>query len=161
MENDNQNLTRSVKLMHSFWRVQKNLMRIVQRTAVENGLTVPQYSILMTIAPLKTMLQKTLREKTFLPKSTLSQAIDGLVQDGWLHRQQLEENRREVQLSLSEKGENFFKTIHRQEGSVHDVFETAVQLFSDEEYENLLESHAKIIDFLESQSTEQGDCIND
>ncbi|RLQ94260.1 MarR family winged helix-turn-helix transcriptional regulator [Falsibacillus albus] len=161
MQKENPTIKRSVKLLRSFWRVQKNLMHIVQKTAVENGLSVPQYSILMTIAPLKVISQKALREKTFLPKSTLSQAVEGLVQGGWLHRQQMEENRREVQLSLSEMGENFFKTIHQQEGSVHDIFESAMTVFTDIEFEQLLNSHMKIIDFMESQLKEQGDQAND
>src|SRR4051794_21705421 len=103
---------RSVQLLRSFWNVQKNIMRFVQKTAAENGLTVPQYSILMTITLYKETSQKNVGEKTFLPKSTLSQAVDGLVRGGLLHREPVEGNRREIQLSITDKGENLLKTIH-------------------------------------------------
>lgn len=148
---------RSVQLMRSFWNVQKNMMRFIQKTAVENGLSVPQYSVLMTIAPHKEMTQKNLGEKTFLPKSTLSQAVDGLVKAGWINRQQVEGNRREMQLSLSEEGETLLKTIHLQEDGIHQVFQSAVETLTDRQYEGLLEAHLQIATFLEAQATEQGE----
>ncbi|KAB7704088.1 MarR family transcriptional regulator [Bacillus aerolatus] len=157
MGSENQKLMRSTQLLRSFWNVQKNLMRFVQKTAVENDLSVPQYSILMTIAPHKEMLQKSLGEKTFLPKSTLSQAVDGLVQAGWLNRQQVEGNRREMQLSLSEKGEAFIKTIHLQEGSIHQVFRSAVESLTEKQCDELLETHQRIAAYLEAQGAGQGE----
>ena len=72
-------------------------------------LSIPQYSVLMTIAPRKGMTQKQIGEVLQIPKSTLSQAVDGLVQTGWIHRQSVEDNRREMQLSLSEKGKTLLK----------------------------------------------------
>ncbi|WP_078411020.1 MarR family winged helix-turn-helix transcriptional regulator [Priestia abyssalis] len=157
MEKENQKFMRSVQLMRSFWNVQKNMMRFIQKTATENGLSVPQYSILVAIAPHKEMTQKNLGEITFLPKSTLSQAVDGLVKAGWLHRQQVEGNRREMQLSLSEEGETLLKTIHLQEGGIHQVFQSAVETLTNRQYEGLLESHQQIATYLEAQAIEQGE----
>ncbi|MGG3451097.1 MarR family winged helix-turn-helix transcriptional regulator [Domibacillus aminovorans] len=157
MESENQRFMRSTQLLRSFWNVQKNLMRFVQKTAVENGLSVPQYSILMTIAPHKEMIQKSLGEKTFLPKSTLSQAVDGLVQAGWLNRQQVEGNRREMQLSLSEKGEIFIKTIQLQEDGVHQTFQSAVESLTERQCEELLKANLQIATYLEARATEQGE----
>lgn len=156
MENGNQQFMRSVQLMRSFWNVQKNVMRFVQKTAVDNGLSVPQYSVLMCIAPHKEMTQKSLGELTFLPKSTLSQAVDGLVQAGWLSRQQVEGNRREMQLTLNDKGETFLKTIHRKEGGIHQVFQAAIETLTEKQVEELLKSHLQISTYLEAQATEQG-----
>lgn len=157
MESENQRIMRSTQLLRSFWNVQKNLMRFVQKTAIENGLSVPQYSVLMAIAPHKEMIQKSLGEKSFLPKSTLSQAVDGLVQAGWLNRQQVEGNRREMQLSLSEKGELFIKTIHLQEGSVHQIFQSAVESLTEKQCEELLQANLHIATYLEVHATEQGE----
>ncbi|MDM5309482.1 MarR family winged helix-turn-helix transcriptional regulator [Peribacillus frigoritolerans] len=157
MENEKQ-LMRSVQLLRSFWNVQKNIMRFVQKTAAENGLTVPQYSILMTITLYKETSQKNVGEKTFLPKSTLSQAVDGLVRGGLLHREHVEGNRREIQLSITDKGKNLLKTIHFHEGSIHQVFQTAIEMLSEEQFEELLKTHLKITNILEAQATEQGEC---
>jgi DNA-binding MarR family transcriptional regulator len=161
MDSKNQKLKRSTELLRSFLNVQKNLMRFVHKTAVENGLSIPQYSILMTIAPHKEMTQKYLGEKTFLPKSTLSQAIDGLVQAGWLNRQQVEGNRREMQLTISEKGEALVKTIYLHEGGVHEVFQSAVETLTERQYEETLEVHLQISNYLGVQATERGAYPND
>jgi DNA-binding MarR family transcriptional regulator len=157
VENEKQ-VMRSVQLLRSFWNVQKNIMRFVQKTAAENGLTVPQYSILMTITLYKETTQKIVGEKTFLPKSTLSQAVDGLVRAGMLRREHVEGNRREIQLSITDQGKNLLRTIHFHEGSIHQVFQTAIEKLSEEQFEELLETHLQITNFLEAQATEQGEC---
>lgn len=156
MENENQKLMRSTEILRSFANVQKNMMRFVHRTAMENGLSIPQYSILATIAPCKEITQKNLQEKTYLPKSTLSQAVDGLVQASLLDRQQVEGNRREMQLTLSKKGKAFIKTMHLQEGGVHQIFQGAVESLTDKQYKELLQTHRQIETYLETWETEQG-----
>lgn len=108
--------------------------------------------------PLQRDLPKNVGEKTFLPKSTLSQAVDGLVRGGLLHREPVEGNRREIQLSITEKGENLLKTIHFHEGSIHQVFQTAIEMLTEEQFEELLKTHLQITNFLEAQATEQGEC---
>ncbi|MEH7384403.1 MarR family transcriptional regulator [Bacillus sp. JJ1521] len=151
IDEKSQEFNRSVMLMRSFYEVQKNMMHIFQRTAVENGISIPQYTILLTIYPKKEMTQKSVGDKTFLPKSTLSQGVDGLVQVGLLDRKQLENNRREMLLSLTEKGESFIKKIHFQEGSVHQVFREVVDALTDKQYENLLETHQQIVNHIKEQ----------
>lgn len=151
MENENQKFMRSVQLMRSFWNVQNNFMRLVQKTASENGLSVPQYAILVTLARLKEATQKNIGERTFLPKSTLSHAVDGLVHAGLLNRKQLEGNRREMLLLLSEKGETMIKTIHLQEGGIHQIFQGAVELLTEKQYQELLVAHQTISTYLEEQ----------
>ncbi|MBP2243303.1 DNA-binding MarR family transcriptional regulator [Cytobacillus eiseniae] len=154
MVNESEKLIRSTQLLRSFWSIQKNIVRFVQKTAVENGLSVPQYTVLMTIILQKEMTQKQVGEQTFLPKSTLSQAVDGLVRLGLLNRQQLESNRREMQLSITEKGEAFLKKMHLQDGGIHHLFQSAMEPLTDKQYEDLLESHLILSTYLESQARE-------
>lgn len=156
MKSDNEKLIRSTQLLRSFWRVQKNIVRFVQKTAVENGLSVPQYTVLMTIILHKEMTQKMVGEQTFLPKSTLSYAVDGLVQEGFLNRQQVKGNRREMQLSITNEGEAFLKKIHLQDGGVHQLFQAAMEQLTDKQYEELLESHLLLSTYLETQAADQG-----
>lgn len=161
MTNENQELTRSIQLLRSFSGVQRNMMRFLQQSAVENGLSIPQYTILMTIISQKEMTQKMVGEKTFLPKSTLSQAVDGLVREGLLDRQQVEGNRREMMLSLNEEGIKRIKTIHLQEGGIHQIFNSVVKSLSNSQFDELLETHHQIISFLEKYAQEQGGVQND
>ncbi|WGG46585.1 MarR family transcriptional regulator [Rossellomorea sp. DA94] len=151
----NQQITPALQLLRSFSRVNKTMMRFVQKTAADNGLSVPQYTILVTIAPERELTQKTIGERTFLPKSTLSQAVDGLVQAGFLHRQQVEDNRREMLLSLSHQGETMLKGIHKQEGSIHQLTAGAVETLSEEEFAGLLEAHERIADYFDKKGKEE------
>lgn len=160
MDNENQKLMQSTQLLSSFWNVQKNLIRLVQKSAIENGLSVPQFSILMAITLHKQMTQKTVGERTFLPKSTLSQGVEGLVREGLIDRQQVEGNRRETLLSLTKKGEKLICTIHQQEGGIHQVFQSVGEILTKKQYEDLLESHQQITTYLETEAPEleQGEC---
>ncbi|WP_252189302.1 MarR family winged helix-turn-helix transcriptional regulator [Rossellomorea vietnamensis] len=151
----NQQITPALQLLRSFSRVNKTMIRFVQKTAADNGLSVPQYTILVTIAPERELTQKTIGERTFLPKSTLSQAVDGLVQAGFLHRQQVEDNRREMLLSLSHQGEKMLKGIHKQEGSIHQLTAGAVETLSEEEFAGLLQAHERIADFFDEKGEEE------
>ncbi|MCA1060365.1 MarR family transcriptional regulator [Rossellomorea aquimaris] len=155
MKNGNKGITPALQLLRSFSRVNKTMMRFVQKTASQNGLSVPQYTILVTIAPEKEMTQKAVGEKTFLPKSTLSQAVDGLVQAGYLQRKQVEDNRREMLLSLSHEGETMLKGIHKQEGSIHQLTAGAVDNLSEEEFAGLLLAHERIADFFDEKAKEE------
>lgn len=137
-----------VKLMKSFANVQKSMMRFIQKAAMEKNVSVPQYSILMTIFNCHEMTQKTVGEITYLPKSTLSQSVDGLVKEGYLNRQQVAGNRREMMLSLSEKGQQIVAEFHRQEGGLYQVFKGASEQFSAEQVAELLEAHQKISNHL-------------
>ena len=156
LDKENQQITQSLQLLRSFSDVQKNMMRFVQKSAAENGLSVTQYSILMTIIVHKEMTQKILGEKTFLAKSTLSQAVDGMVRDGWINRQQVEGNRREVLLSLSGNGEELIKKIRQQEGGIHQIFQAVAESLTDKQFEELLGTHQQITTYLEA--LDQGEC---
>lgn len=151
-------LPRDVRLLHSFFHIHRNLARLARRTAVKNGLSFPQFVVLMMIAPRKKMTQKMIGERTFIPKSTLSQAVDGLVKAGYLLRRPVEGNRRESELALSKEGEAFFGELLRQEGSVASFFAKACQALSDRQYRLLLEAHQVIAEALEQEQGDKSRC---
>lgn len=152
--NENKEMDAYMQLMLSFAHVQKNMVRFIQKSAVEKGLSIPQYSILMTIISCKEMTQKNIGEKTFLPKSTLSQAVDGLVKEGYLDRRQVEDNRRETLLALSPKGQALVEELYLQEDGLHQVFKAASEQFTDEQVEELLQAHRKISSYLKEVELE-------
>lgn len=152
---ENPSMTSSVELLQSFACVQKNIFHLIQKSAADNGLSVPQYSVLMTLTSDPAMTQKVIGEKTFLPKSTLSQAVDGLVKEGLLERKQVEGNRRKVLISLSEKGLEFLQTLDQKDSSVLNVFQTVIKALDPQDVRNLIDTHARIKTLLESNEQEE------
>lgn len=152
---------KSSEFLHSFWRVNRNLMRFVHNTAQENDLSIPQYSVLMIIAPRKEMTQKQLGEILQIPKSTLSQAVDGLVQTAWINRQPVQDNRREMHLILSEKGNALFEKISLQKGSIHHTIETIINTIEDNKFEELQNTLLHIADLLENEIITKENIHND
>lgn len=141
METEQQENLRSATMMRSFWNIQRHLMRFAHQTAQENGLSMPQFHSLMTIAPRGPITQKDLAAQTHLPKSTLSQSIEGLVQSGWIVRETNEQNRREVILSLSEQGERFVQEMKQQETGMQQRLEKILETIDLEAFEQMLATH--------------------
>lgn len=161
MSFENESFMRSGELFRTIWRVNLSMRKIVQKTAMANDLTVAQYAVLTTIAPYKEMTQKELSQVMQFPKSTLSQAVDGLVKAELMTRHPVKENRREMQLIITEKGKLLFNAMKRQEGSINHTFEAAIDTLSAKQYEELLASLDQIVSFLEEKSTEQGEGSDD
>lgn len=130
----------SKELLYSFWDIQRHLMRLVKKTADKYDLSVPEYTILIMMQH-QAMTQKEVREKTYLPKSTLSQAIDRLVQSGLLHRQHVEGNRREIQLSISQKGKDLIQMLHTEKDGVHQIFFHSVDSLTNKQMQDILHVH--------------------
>jgi len=92
-----------------------------------------------------------------LPKSTLSQAVDGLVQAGYLDRRPVENNRREMQLTLTEKGKAMYENVRQHNDYANNVFEEAVKTLSEKQQKALLDYLSKIESHLEKAFLEQGE----
>src|SRR5699024_8269629 len=102
---------RQMVLTQSFWQLQKAIMTQVKQTEADNDLSVPQLVFLVMMQQTGQMPQKKLQARTHFPISTLRHASDGLVQDGILERTHVKGNRREMDLSLSERGRALFAQI--------------------------------------------------
>src|SRR5690625_4836108 len=137
MEKDVQK-DRPFLLMQSFWELEKAIMRHVKQTATHNDLSVPQFCIIVTMQHRKQMAQKKLQARTHFPKSTLSHAIEGLVQAGLLERAYVEGNRREMDLLLTDRGKVLLEDIQSQEDGVHMRFKYAVNSFTDDQFSDLI-----------------------
>lgn len=161
MKDHNHLELKSSTFLHSFWRVNRSMMRFAHKTALENDLSMPQYSVLMIIAPQKEMTQKQLGEILQMPKSTLSQAVDGLVQSEWIQRKPVEDNRREMHLILSEKGISLFNQIKSHKNSIHQTLESIISTMDTKRYEELQATLTHIADLLESETHTKGCKKND
>lgn len=145
---DQQSSSRSSELFRTMWRINQSMRYFVQKAALENDLSVPQYAVLMMVAPKKEITQKQLGHLMKFPKSTLSQAVDGLVQAGLMMRHPVEDNRREMQLILSEKGKLLYETMREQHGSVHLTLETAIDKLDENQFEEAIGTLNQIATFL-------------
>lgn len=144
---------RPAMLMQSFWNLQKSIMGQVKQTAMEHDLSVPQFAIIVMMQHNKKIAQKQLQARTHYPKSTLSHAIEGLVQDNLINRTHAEGNRREIDLSLSEQGKALLKEMRVEENGVQLRFKNAVNSFSEEQFNELLNLHQQIATFFEGGKT--------
>lgn len=154
MKEENLKLDRSLQLIKSFWNMQRNIMKQVQKTAADNGLSVTQYNILMMLIHHKEIPQKAIQEKAYLAKSTLSQAINGLVDSGYLSRQQVEGNRREIQLLISQKGKNLIESINSEENGFHHLCESAVEKLSEQQFQDIINIQQQIATHFEQQGSD-------
>ena len=162
METEQKEPVRSTAMMQSFWNVQRHLVRAAHQTAQENGLSLPQFHSLMTIAPRSPITQKELAAHTHLPKSTLSQSIEGLVQAEWVIRETNPDNRREVVLRLSDHGWQFVETIKRQEAGMQQRLEHVLDQIDPVVFEQMLQTHAQIAEGLkEILAPGNGGCTDD
>ena len=162
METEQKEPVRSTAMMQSFWNVQRHLVRAAHQTAQENGLSLPQFHSLMTIAPRSPITQKELAAYTHLPKSTLSQSIEGLVQAEWVIRETNPDNRREVVLRLSDHGRQFVETIKRQESGMQQRLEQVLDQIDPVVFEQMLQTHAQIAEGLkEILAPGNGGCTDD
>ena len=162
METEQREPVRSTAMMQSFWNVQRHLVRAAHQTAQENGLSLPQFHSLMTIAPRSPITQKELAAHTHLPKSTLSQSIEGLVQSGWVIRDTNPDNRREVVLTLSDQGQRFVDAIKQQEAGMQQRLEQILDQIDPAAFEQMLKTHEQIADGLkDTLSSGNGGCTDD
>lgn len=69
------------------------------------NLSLSQILALQTIEEERTTTLHALAEKLYLERSTVSRLVDALVQAGFIRREVNEENRREIQLSLTDHGQ--------------------------------------------------------
>lgn len=82
----------------------------------------------------KTLTVGDLAELLLLEKSTASRLVDGLVKGGFVSRELNEGNRREVLVSLTEKGE---KALHAVREQSVDFFSSLLDTMSEEEQEQV------------------------
>ncbi len=77
------------------------------------GVTMPQCSTILGIGEKGTMTMNALSEWMSLATSTMTRITDNLVRDGYVARAQDLQDRRVVQVSLTEKGEQLFQAINQ------------------------------------------------
>lgn len=140
--------TRAREMMQSFWRVQRVLIRLMHQTAQQNDLTLPQLHGLMMLNEQGAITQKELVRRTRMPKSTLSQSLDGLVERGLIRRDINPDNRREVVLTIDQSGKRLIEEIEQQEEGTEQQLNQILARLDEETYRHMIEAHQQIADGL-------------
>lgn len=76
-----------------------------------SGITMSQCSTILGIGKKGTMTMNALSEWMSLATSTMTRIVDNLVRDGYIERAHDPQDRRVVQVSLTEKGTQLFQAI--------------------------------------------------
>ncbi|WP_028399967.1 MarR family winged helix-turn-helix transcriptional regulator [Ectobacillus panaciterrae] len=155
MEKKEEQLKQTLNVLRSFWRIQRRFGKWGQATMMNSDLSMPQFLILQTIPSGKIVPQKYLGERLLFPKSTLSTGVDGLVSLGLLERIISEENRREVQLRLTEAGERQVQLIYDDPNGMYQKMDRVLAELPQESIDTLLSIHQQVYELMMEEETMQ------
>ena len=86
--------------------INKYLVEYTKENLKENGLTMPRFLVLWHITKYEPVNMSVLHKKMYMANSTLTVIVDKLVKEELVKRYRNPEDRREVLLELTEKGNN-------------------------------------------------------
>ncbi|RCK72614.1 MAG: Transcriptional regulator, MarR family [Ignavibacteriae bacterium] len=103
---------KKIDLALSLWVKLTRAYTVVQQKAAEDirkkGLTVPQFAVLECLGHLGELSIGELTKKQLVTGGNMTLVLDNLEKEGLIKRKRLEENRRMVKVSLTEKGKQKF-----------------------------------------------------
>ncbi|MBO9130683.1 MarR family transcriptional regulator [Bacillus sp. 165] len=129
---------KTAEVLRSFWKIQRYFRKWAQESIASSDLSIPQFWILQMVHTGKVVPQKHLGERLMFPKSTVSTSIEGLVESGLLKRIIPEENRREVQLQLTEEGKQKVRLIHEDPNGIYQKMNHVLAQMSEERIDMIL-----------------------
>lgn len=93
-------------LCFSLYATSRAIQRLYHPTLEKNGLTYPQYLILVTLYDLKTVSLKELGEKLDLSSNTLTPLLKRMEQHGLVERLRSKEDERVVRITITDLGKS-------------------------------------------------------
>ena len=147
MDYNDLKVKQAAQVVQSFMMISKTLAKYTQQNADSLGLSLQQLGILNTIysSPLITLKQIT--EKLLIPKSTASVSVEELVNLGLVERKSSEEDRREINLILTDKGKETSEKSFRTPLS-YMAMVSALEKISSDDIDTLLNIHKELSKYL-------------
>jgi MarR family transcriptional regulator, organic hydroperoxide resistance regulator len=147
MDYNDLKVKQAMEVVQSFMMISKTLAKYTQQNADSLGLTLLQLGVINTIysSPLVTLKQIT--EKLLIPKSTASVSVEELVNSGLVERKSSEEDRREINLILTDKGKEISKKSIQTPIS-YMAMVSALEKISTNDIDALLRIHKELSKFL-------------
>lgn len=150
MDNNNLEVMQAGEVVQSFMSICRTLTRFTSQNADGLGLTLQQMGILNIVNAFPEITLKEITDKLNLPKSTVSVNVDNLVNLELINRKITEENRREIHLTTTSKGEELSKKSSHNALSYR-AMAFALEKISQEDVQVLLRIHKDLLNHL-------GDC---
>lgn len=135
------------EVYNSFFAVARQLKKLAHQSAANLGLTVHQIGILNSVMENPGQTQKEVTERLVFAKSRVSIHIDALVEKGLVTRAVSEQDRRETKLYLTPEGKGLCMR-YNDEAFSHKVLGSALELFSADEVNQLLQMNKKLLAYL-------------
>ncbi|MEK4096879.1 MarR family winged helix-turn-helix transcriptional regulator [Bacillus sp. FSL E2-0195] len=143
-----QGIKQASEIVHSFVKINKEIIKFTHQNASTLGLTVQQMGILNSIYATPNTTLKDISERLSVPKSTMSVNVDELVNLGLIERKQSHEDRREIQLKVITKGQEISKRSIENSTS-YKAMELALEQLSEEDIQILLRIHNDLLNSLQ------------
>ncbi|HEY8910875.1 MAG TPA: MarR family winged helix-turn-helix transcriptional regulator [Desulfosporosinus sp.] len=144
MDYDNIKVKQAGEVVQSFISISKTLIKFSIKNATSLGITLQQMGILNTINPSPEITLKEVADKLQLPKSTVSVNVDGLVKLGLVKRRTTGEDRREIHLSLSTKGQELSRKSSQNALSYRAMI-LALEKIPEEDVQVILRTHKELL----------------
>ncbi|MCM3571078.1 MarR family winged helix-turn-helix transcriptional regulator [Neobacillus mesonae] len=135
------------EVYQSFWAINKFTAKLTKKNAESFGLSLQQLSILNTLFAFPQSTQQELVERLVSSKSTISIGIDKLVKMGLVERKFSAEDRREVKLQLTVKGEEVSRKSSKNAISYRTML-SALEKIPEEDIQSLLRIQKELLDRL-------------
>lgn len=147
MDYNDLKVKQAADIVQSFMMISKSLAKYTQQNADSLGLTLPQLGVLNTIYSSPLITLKEIIEKLFIPKSTASVCVEELVNLDLVERKSSKEDRRQINLILTEKGKEISKKSIQTPASYIAMI-SALEKLSKEDADNLLRIHKDLLKFI-------------
>jgi MarR family 2-MHQ and catechol resistance regulon transcriptional repressor len=92
-------------------RAQESLKTVLRTALREDGLTGGQLGVLEALLHIGPMIQSELADKLLTSPSNLTTVIDNLERDGLVRRRRSTEDRRQVEVSLTDEGRELIEEV--------------------------------------------------
>jgi len=132
------------EVVQSFMVISRILTKFTSQNAKSLGLTLQQMGILNTISAIPEITLKEITEKLNLPKSTVSVNVDSLVNLELIDRKIAEEDRREIHLASTPKGEELSKKSSQNALSYRAMI-SALEKIPEEYIQVLIRTHKELL----------------
>lgn len=147
MEMQEGKMKEAAEIVQSFVRLNKMLTAFTQQNASSLGLTLVQMGVLNTIASVPGQTLKDVTEKLLLPKSSVSIAVDDLVNGALAERGVSAQDRREIHLSATASGMELAQKSARNASSYR-AMAYALESLPAHDVQSLLRIHAALYTLL-------------
>ncbi|MGD8191271.1 MarR family winged helix-turn-helix transcriptional regulator [Brevibacillus ginsengisoli] len=144
MNYKDEKVKKAMELLQSFWAINKTTTKFTQQNAESLGITLQQLSIINTLYSFPGLTLKNITERLMSSKSTVSVSVDGLVKQGLVERTISKEDRREIHLKLTSKGEELSRKSSEKAFS-YKAMVLALEKLDENDVESLLRLHKELL----------------